>query len=201
MGITSQYKSISSISHGEYREKGSRFIAIAYPVHTEDEVKDILADVKKEYHDARHHCYAYVIGTDKEFIRSNDDGEPSHSAGKPILTQIEIRGLTNILVVVVRYFGGTLLGVGGLINAYKSAASEALENAKIYVRTVKERYRLEFEYAQMNRVMSLLKVKELDVISRNFELSCSITVEIPQEKAAAFLERCKQIENLEVTRK
>ena len=198
MGSTSQYKSISSISRGEYREKGSRFIAIAYPVHTEDEVKEIVADVKKEYHDARHHCYAYVIGPDKEFIRSNDDGEPSHSAGKPIFTQIEIRDLTNILVVVVRYFGGTLLGVGGLINAYKSAASEALENAKIYVRAMKERFRLEFNYPQMNPVMSLLKEKDLEVISRNFELSCSIIVEMPKERAAAFLERCKRIENLKV---
>ncbi len=200
MENTSQYKSISSISHGEYREKGSRFIAIAYPVHTEDEVKDILTDVKKEYHDARHHCYAYVIGPDKEFIRSNDDGEPSHSAGKPILTQIEIRDLTNILVVVVRYFGGTLLGVGGLINAYKCAASEALENAKTYIRTVKERLRLKFEYPQMNAVMSLLKEKDLDVISRNFELSCTVIVEIPKEKAASFLERCERIDNLKISK-
>jgi len=200
MGTTSQYKSISSISRGEYREKGSRFIGIAYPVHSEDEVKEILTGLKKEYHDARHHCYAYVIGPDKEFIRTNDDGEPSHSAGKPILTQIETRDLTNILVVVIRYFGGTLLGVGGLINAYKSAASEALENANIYIRTVKERYRLVFEYPQMNPVMSLLKEKDLNVISRNFELSCSIIIEIPQDKAGEFIERCKRIENLKVTR-
>ncbi len=196
----SQYKSISSISRGEYKEKGSRFIGIAFPVHAEDEVREIIADLKKEYHDARHHCFAYVIGPEKEFIRSNDDGEPSHSAGKPILTQIEVRDLTNILVVVVRYFGGTLLGVGGLINAYKSAASDALENAKIYVRTVKERYHLVFEYPQMNPVMSLLKEKDLDVISRNFELSCSIIVEIPKYKAGAFLERCKRIEKLNVSR-
>ncbi len=200
MGTTSQYKSISSISRGEYKEKGSRFIGIAYPVHSEDEVKEILTGLKKEYHDARHHCYAYVIGPDKEFIRTNDDGEPSHSAGKPILTQIETRDLTNILVVVIRYFGGTLLGVGGLINAYKSAASEALENANIYIRTVKERYRLVFEYPQMNPVMSLLKEKDLNVISRNFELSCSIIIEIPQDKAGEFIERCKRIENLKVTR-
>jgi len=201
MGTTSQYKSISSISRGEYREKGSRFIGIAYPVHSEEEVKEILTCLKKEYHDARHHCFAYVIGPDKELIRSNDDGEPSHSAGQPILTQIETRDLTNILVVVVRYFGGTLLGVGGLINAYKNAASDALDNAKIFTRTVKERYRLAFAYPQMNAVMSLLKDKELDVISRNFKLSCSIIIEIPQDRAAAFLERCKRIENLEVTRK
>lgn len=197
MGIN-QYKSISSTSRGEYKEKGSRFIALAYPVHTEDEVKEIMAGVKKEFHDARHHCFAYIIGPDKEFIRANDDGEPSHSAGKPILTQIETRDLTNVLVVVIRYFGGTLLGVGGLINAYKSAASNALENAAIFTRTVNERYLLAFEYPQMNAVMSLLKEKDLNVISRKFELRCSILVEIPKERAASFLDRCERIDNLEV---
>jgi uncharacterized YigZ family protein len=200
MGTTSEYKSISSISRGEYREKGSRFIGIAYPVHSEDEVKEIMAGLKKEYHDARHHCFAYVIGPDKEFIRAYDDGEPSHSAGQPILTQIETRDLTNILVVVIRYFGGTLLGVGGLINAYKSTASNALEKANIYTRTVKERYRLEFEYPQMNAIMSLVKEKDLNVISRSFELSCSILIEIPKEKAGAFLERCRRIEKLHVSK-
>ena len=199
MPATNQYKSISSVSQGEYRAKGSRFIDNAYPVHTEDEAKEIIDGIKKEHHDARHHCFAYVIGPDKEFIRANDDGEPSHSAGKPILTQIEVRDLTNILVVVVRYFGGTKLGIGGLINAYKTAASNALEKAKVFTRTVKERYRLKFEYSQMNPVMSLLKEKDLDVISRDFELSCSITVEIPKEKAAAFLERCERIENLKIS--
>lgn len=200
MGTTSQYKSISSISRGKYREKGSRFIGIAFPVHSEEEVKEILTGLKKEYHDARHYCFAYVIGPEKEIIRANDDGEPSHSAGKPILTQIETRDLTNILVVVVRYFGGTLLGVGGLINAYKSAASEALENAKIIIKTIKKRLSLSFEYPQMNAVMSLTKDEDLDVISRTYELQCTLIVAIPKGKVEEFLKRCNQIDNLKVIR-
>ena len=128
------YLSIEKRSEGIYKDRGSKFLAFAFPVYQEDEIKDILAELRKEYHDARHHCYAYRLGASKEIYRVNDDGEPSSSAGKPIFGQIQSNDLSNILIVVVRYFGGTLLGVGGLINAYRSAAADALINASIIER-------------------------------------------------------------------
>ena len=200
MKTTDQYKTIQTASHGEYKEKGSKFISIAFPVRTEDEVKNRLTDLKKEFHDARHYCYAYIIGVDKSTIRSSDDGEPSNSAGKPILTQIEIRDLTNLLVVVVRYFGGTKLGVGGLINAYKTASSSALDKAKIITQVPKERYILTFDYPQMNNVMSLVKESGFDIISKNFDARCILTIDIPSPQAGEFLTRCKRIDNLEFSK-
>lgn len=201
MSKPGQYRSIASISRGEFRDRGSKFIAFAYPVSTGDEVQSILSELKKEYHDARHYCYAFCLDPEKEITRSNDDGEPSGSAGNPILTQIEVRKLTNILVVVIRYFGGTLLGIGGLINAYKQAASDALEHARIITQVIKERYILRFDYAQMNAVMSLVKKEEdSDVISRTHELQCTMVIAIPKGKVKEFLNRCRRIENLKVTR-
>ena len=151
------YNIITNSGEGLYKDKGSKFIAQAFPVSSETEAKEGIEDIKKKFHDARHHCYAYMIGPDKSCFRSNDDGEPSGTAGKPILNQILSKDLTNICVVVVRYFGGTKLGVSGLINAYKSAAREALDQTTVEERTIDEIYSLEFEYPLMNEVMRILK--------------------------------------------
>lgn len=147
------YKTIAGTAEGLYKEKGSRFIALAYPVRTEEEVKEIVADLKSRYYDARHHCYAYRLGADLKKFRANDDGEPSSTAGKPILGQIVSAGLTDILIVVVRYFGGIKLGVSGLINAYRAAAADALAQAVVVEKTVDEVFRISFSYAALNEVM------------------------------------------------
>ena len=173
-----QFRTISSISKGLYKEKGSKFIALAYPVTNENDIKNILEELRKEYHDARHHCYAWCLGDDREHQRANDDGEPSSSAGKPILGQINAHNLTNILIVVIRYFGGTLLGVGGLINAYREAASDAIQNNKITEVKVYEIYKLSFEYPLMNNVMTIIKWHKLDQFDQDFALSCSVRVRV-----------------------
>src|SRR6056297_2588024 len=154
--ITS-YKTIKSKGEGLFKDKGSKFIALAIPVETEEEVKSALEEVRNAYHDARHHCYAYRLGPLMDIYRANDDGEPSSSAGKPILGQIRSYELTNILIVVIRYFGGIKLGVGGLIQAYKTAAEEAIRNAKIIEKKLHDIYRVSFEYSEINEVMRILK--------------------------------------------
>ncbi len=151
------YKTIDSEAKGLYRAKGSRFIAHAIPVSSQEDIKTKLEELRKEYHDARHHCYAWVLSPDRQTWRVNDDGEPSGTAGKPILGQINSRELTNILVVVIRYFGGTLLGVSGLINAYRTAAADALENATVSERHLTEYWLIRFPYLAMNDVMKVLK--------------------------------------------
>ena len=140
------YYTISAPSEGLFKDRGSRFIALAYPVTTEKEIKEIQVSLRKKYHDARHHCYAYRLGYDKSVYRVNDDGEPSGTAGKPIFGQIQSKDLTNIFIVVIRYFGGTLLGVSGLINAYRSAAADAIEHAQIIQKTIMDLYEISFEY-------------------------------------------------------
>lgn len=177
------YKTITQPSSGLYKEKGSKFIALAYPVTAEDGVKHILEDLRKEYYDARHHCYAYILGPDKSAWRINDDGEPSGTAGKPIHGQILSFDLTNILIVVIRYFGGTKLGVSGLINAYKSAAKDALSQAEIVEKTVNEIYRLEFPYELMNDVMRIIKEEDLHMIDNQYDNSCTITYSIRKNEA------------------
>ena len=147
------YKEVKSLSKGIYKEKGSKFIAYSYPVYTENDVKERLQEVKKIEHSARHHCYAYLINPDKSVQRSNDDGEPSSTAGKPILRQIQSNNLTNILIVVVRYFGGVKLGVPGLIRSYKTAASDAISQGIFITKTIKEQYKVYFKYPMMNDVM------------------------------------------------
>ena len=168
------YKTIKSASEGYFRDKGSRFLAFAYPVESEDEISEILAGLKKEYHNARHHCYAWRLGTETITFRANDDGEPSSTAGKPILGQLLSFELTNILVVVVRYFGGTLLGTSGLINAYRTATADAIRNAKIITGVIEDQYRLKFSYNEMNDVMQIIKQEDLKVINTRFELSCEL---------------------------
>jgi len=148
--FSDSYRTIEGPSKGLFRDRGSRFIALAYPVRTTDEIKSILEELRKEYHDARHHCYAYMLGPDRQVWRANDDGEPSGSAGRPIMGQINSHELTDILIVVVRYFGGTLLGVSGLINAYKTAAADAISNASIVERRVHVSLRITFPYLVIN---------------------------------------------------
>jgi uncharacterized YigZ family protein len=157
-----------------FKDKNSKFFGYAYPVTTEDEVKNHLAILKKQHHSARHWCYAYQIGTESIVYRANDDGEPSNSAGQPIYGQIQSFEITNVLIVVVRYFGGVKLGVGGLINAYRSAAQLALENAKIIERTININYVITFEYKNMNKVMRIIKEKQLNIVNQILELNCKI---------------------------
>lgn len=177
------YKTITTTCTGHYKEKGSKFIAIAIPVLNEESVKLKLEELRKEYYDARHHCYAYVLGSDKSAWRINDDGEPSGTAGKPIHGQIMSFDLTNILIVVVRYFGGTKLGVSGLITAYKTAAKDALSQAEIVERTVNEIYKLEFPYQVMNDVMRIIKEENLHVIDNESNNTCIITYSIRKNEA------------------
>jgi uncharacterized YigZ family protein len=198
MTISDTYKTVRSTSKGIFRDRGSRFIAFAIPVHSADEVKPVVDSYRKEYHDARHHCYAYLIGHDKNLWRTNDDGEPSGTAGKPILGQINSNGLTNILIVVIRYFGGTLLGVSGLINAYRRAAAEAILNSEIIECIVKDYYRLKFPYSSMNEVMKVLKDENLDQSEQIFELECSIKIGFRLSVKEHVLARFRLLENLAV---
>lgn len=177
---------IESTGRGFYKEKGSKFISLAYQVNDEYDIKEILDELKKEYHDARHHCYAWVLGANGEKIRANDDGEPSNSAGKPILAQITSRGLTRVLVVVIRYFGGTLLGVGGLINAYKTASREALENARIVKEYFYSVYEVKFGYPDMNKVMTVLKELNAEQFEQEFEISCNLKAKVKKSDKEKF---------------
>lgn len=174
------YLTLKQPSQGIYKEKGSKFLAFAYPVQEEQEIKEILEGLKKQYHDARHHCYAYILGKDGQDFRANDDGEPGHSAGTPILGQIRSNNLTNVLVVVVRYFGGIKLGVGGLITAYKTAAAEAIAANEIVTAIVTERLSLTFDYIDMNDVMRLIKTLDLRIVRQQFEHRCFMTLEVRQ---------------------
>ena len=177
------YKTITQTSSGLYKEKGSKFIAMAYPVSNEEAVKQILVELKKEHFNARHHCYAYVLGPDKSAWRVNDDGEPSGTAGRPIHGQIQSFDLTNILIVVIRYFGGTKLGVSGLITAYKTAAKDALSQAEIIEKTVNEVYKLEFPYEEMNDVMRIIKEENLQIIDNQYDEACIIIYSIRKNEA------------------
>lgn len=171
-----------------YKEKGSKFFGYAYPVLNEESVKTHLENLKKEHHTARHWCYAYQLGTEKIIYRANDDGEPNNSAGMPIYGQIQSFDLTNVLVVVVRYFGGTKLGVGGLIQAYKTAAQLALESSSIVKRTIDKRIELKFEYKNMNKVMRLIKEHDLRIESQTMELDCRITLLIRKNNYARIFQ-------------
>lgn len=179
------YKTIGGPGKGSYRDLGSKFLAFAYPVETADQVKEIVADLKKEYFDARHHCYAYRLGKDGEQWRANDDGEPSSSAGRPILGQLLSNELSDVLVVVVRYFGGTKLGIPGLIKAYRSATADALANCTVVEKVASDNVSFEFDYLQMNDVMKFLKDRDLSPVSQDFGLNCRITLRIPLSQIEA----------------
>ena len=187
------YKMLSTPWEGLYKEKGSKFIATAFTVTSEEEVKQALAEVKKKYYDARHHCYAYMIGPDKSCFRSSDDGEPSGTAGKPILNQILSKDVTNVCVIVVRYFGGIKLGVSGLINAYKTAARDALDNAVVIEKTVDEVYSLEFAYPLMNDVMRVMKEEGLEQRNPRFEIDCYLEFSTRKNNADQIVAKFKNI--------
>ncbi|MPQ46597.1 YigZ family protein [Marinifilum sp. N1E240] len=187
------YKTIAEKSEGIYKEKGSKFIAYAYPVSSEEEIKEHIAKLKKEYYDARHHCYAYMLGADKKNFRANDDGEPSSTAGKPILGQILSNDLTNILIIVIRYFGGTKLGVSGLIHAYKTAAAQTIENAEILDKTVNDIYEIHFDYLVMNDIMKIIKDDQPEQLGQDFNLTCKITLSIRQSEVDRIIEKFKKI--------
>ena len=174
------YRTVSGLSEGLYKEKGSKFLAFAWHVESEEEVKGHLADLRKKYFDARHHCYAYALGATRSLYRANDDGEPSGTGGKPIYGQLLSMDLTDTLVVVVRYFGGVLLGASGLVNAYKPAARDALQNASVEQRTVDDCYTVKFKYEQMNDVMRIMKDYGLATRRQQFDLECQIDFAVRQ---------------------
>ncbi|MGL5683054.1 MAG: IMPACT family protein [Marinifilaceae bacterium] len=195
-----QYKTITKLAEGLYKEKGSKFIASIHPVRTEEEVKQIVSDIKEYYYDARHHCYAYALGAHRERTRAVDDGEPSSTAGKPILGQIVSHDLTNVLIVVVRYFGGTKLGVSGLINAYKEASIDAIANAEIIEKTVDVEIDIVFGYLVMNDVMKIIKDEMPEIISRDFQLDCKMTLCIRQSMNELLIDRLSKVEGLRIDR-
>ena len=195
--IQDSYKSIAAPSEGLFKDNGSRFIALAYPVETEDEVKEIVASLRKEYHDARHHCYAYRIGLKGDVWRASDDGEPSGSAGRPILGQIDSLGLSDILVVVVRYFGGIKLGIPGLIRAYKTSTADALSAATVVQKIAGRNYRLSFDYLSMNAVMKVLKDMGLSPAGQEFGNACTLTVRVRLSAEEDFRKRMQDAAELE----
>ncbi len=192
------YRTLAAASRGLYKDKGSKFIGLAYPVTDEEQIKEILSEVKKEFYDARHHCYAWIIGADKSQYRQNDDGEPSGTAGKPIYGQLLSDDLTNTLIIVVRYFGGTKLGVRGLINAYKGAARDALDNAKIITNTVRDYYQLSFEYLSMNDVMKVLKDHDLPQHEHDFGLSCKLIFSVRKKLVNEVIRDFEKIPDVSV---
>ena len=194
------YRTIAEPTESIYKEKGSKFLAFAYPVYSEEEVKERLAELRKKYFDARHHCYAYSLGADKSRYRANDDGEPNHSAGDPILGQIRSADLSNVLVVVVRYFGGIKLGVSGLIQAYKTATADALAEATILEKHETVLLQVYFAYPQMNDVMSLVKEQNLSVRNQQFELDCTLTLEVRKQLQPEVTTRLEDIDGVKVER-
>lgn len=190
------YRTIKSAAEGLYKEKGSRFVSIAIPIADQKEIKPIIDSIKKEHHEAKHHCYAYMIGHERSIWRVNDDGEPSGTAGRPILGQINSTGLTNIIIIVSRYFGGTLLGVSGLINAYRSAAASAIANGEVVERTVQDYFEIKFPYSSMNVAMKILKEENLGQSEQSFELECSILLNFRQSVREKVLNRLSRVDGL-----
>ena len=191
-----QYKTIQYPSEGLFKDKGSKFLAFAYPFGDENELKKYIEPLRKEHFKAVHFCYAYRIGLDKNNFRINDDGEPSGSAGRPILNVLLSKEITNILVVVVRYWGGTLLGVPGLINAYKSATEEAIASAEIIEKTVNEIYQITFAYVQMNDVMKVIKDFDLKIRHQQFDNQCIMEIEFRESLSSQVVGRFEKIEEI-----
>ncbi len=195
---TDKYKTITKPSEGFYKEKGSKFYAFAYPVTTEEQIKDIQKKLRKKYYDARHHVYAFRLGADLKKYRSSDDGEPSNSSGPPILGQIQSNGLTNILIVVIRYFGGTKLGIPGLINAYRTAAADAIKNNTITERFEQDVFTIEFGYPSMNSVMKIMKEENPKQSNQQFDNTCSITISVRKLNGDKLREKLKKITGLTI---
>ncbi|MBT3384199.1 MAG: YigZ family protein [Prolixibacteraceae bacterium] len=183
------YKTIEKKSQGYFKDKGSKFYSFAFPVKNEIEIKEIISGLKKEHHSARHHCFAWRLGAEDIRFRANDDGEPSSTAGKPILGQLQSFGVSNILLVVVRYFGGTLLGVSGLIKAYRNASADALQNAEIKTKLIEQQYDIHFTYNKLNEVMHILKQKKINILTTDFAEDCKLSFSVRKSEA----EKAKQI--------
>lgn len=198
MLFTDTYQTISKKSEGVFKDKGSRFLAYAYPFKEESKLKKILEILKSEHPKARHFCFAYRLTSDRNVFRINDDGEPSGTAGRSILNTLLSKDITNILVVVVRYFGGTLLGVPGLINAYKMATEDAINQAEIITKTVQDVYRVEFQYPQMNAVMKLTKEDNLESFEQKFDLACELKLAINQSEVNKIIAKLQDIEDLKL---
>jgi uncharacterized YigZ family protein len=192
------YRTIQLPTQGLYKEKGSKFLAFAYPVSSEVAIREHLDALRKEYFDARHHCYAWVLGPDKHRFRAMDDGEPNHSAGDPILGQIRSRDLTDVLVVVVRYFGGVKLGVGGLISAYKLAAEDALQQATIDTRVVRKEVTLQYDYDATPEVMRVVKEFDLEITSQEYTDGCTLRATVALQAHPALVEKVELLRALRV---
>lgn len=188
-----EYKTITNVGEGTYSEKRSKFLAFSHHVETLDEVKDIVQAYRKKYYDARHVCYAYVLGHEREVVRANDDGEPSSTAGKPILGQINSNELTNILIVVVRYYGGVNLGTSGLIVAYRTAAAEALASSNVVVKQIETVITYNFPYVMMNSVMRVVKELKPRIISQNYDSTCEIKLGIRRSEAELLKSRLEKL--------
>jgi uncharacterized YigZ family protein len=178
--VEDTYKTIQSEAQGLFKDKGSRFLAFAYPVVDENQIKETVAKLRRKYHDARHICYAFHIGFREVYYRVNDDGEPSGTAGRPILGQITANNLTNILIVVVRYFGGVLLGTPGLINAYRSAAADCIHNAKLIEKTIDVNFEIQFKYEELSRIMKIVKEEPVEIMNQVLELNCIMNLRVRQ---------------------
>lgn len=189
------YKTIQAPSEGLYKEKGSKFLSFAYPVESEAGIKAIISEIQKKFHDARHHCFAWMLGPEKKNFRAFDDGEPNHSAGDPILNQLRSKDLTNILIIVVRYFGGVKLGMSGLITAYKSAAGDALNNSRIVEKQVVRKAVLRYDYVTTPEVMKLVKDFELLILTQEFADSCKISVQFRLKDLQELLEKIRLLQN------
>ncbi|TLU98281.1 IMPACT family protein [Dyadobacter luticola] len=187
------FQTIAKPSEGFFKDKGSKFLAFASPIRNDSEVKKRLVELRELHPKAVHHCYAYRVGTDRMSYRMSDDGEPSGTAGRPILNTLYSRNVTNLLVVVVRYFGGTLLGVPGLINAYKTATEEALNAAEIVTRHLSSTYEISFPYLQMNDVMKIVKDLDLEVLEQNFDLNCNMILEVRASRIELFMTRIDKV--------
>lgn len=193
------FKTVFKPCNGIFKEKGSKFLAYVYPVSNEQEIKEIVSKIKKEHHGARHHCYAWRLGPEMEEFRLNDDGEPSGTAGRPIFGQIQSRELTNILIVIVRYFGGILLGTSGLTNAYKQAAADALNNAEIIEKVVEDLIEVNFDYTAMNEFMHIIKEMQLEQVQSDFNLDCSATIAVRKSLSGTVLEKLNHIDKLKAS--
>ena len=192
------YRTLANPSEGLYKEKASKFLAFAFPVRSTEEVKGYLDRLRKEYYDARHHCYAYILGPTKEAWRANDDGEPSGTGGRPIYGQLLSADLTDTLIVVVRYFGGILLGASGLANAYKTAARDAIDHATIIEKTIDIRYRLHFEYAAMNDVMRIVKDFGLKPENQHFDLDCQLDLAVRQSESVRLYDTVANLRTVRI---
>lgn len=196
--MSDTYKTIIAPTEGIYKEKGSKFLSFAIPVSSADEVKEIVKNYRKEYYDSRHVCYAYMLGADRKEFRANDDGEPSGTAGRPILGQINSRELTNILVIVVRYFGGILLGTGGLVVAYKEATTDALDQAEVIEKTVDETIAILFDYVLMNEVMRVIKDTNAQILNQSFEDQCAMQLSIRKQDSILLSSKLAKIYGLHI---